>query len=360
MPTLLPLDHEYVLNHCAKYLGRENDDRRHDYGQYTDPDDPRGAICEAWRFPIVDTFRGSPADAGDDRFNAVTFVWPARRQNAPQRVSVIGTFAALYDAIPLKPVVYANGQETGHFAVTVQVPKGELHTYRFIVDDQVVNDPVNPQQTTLDNGQVWSRFFTHLCTQPVSFEEWEQEILGRLTDHILPFRTDEAQNFFNRFYNTADKGAKETQYARAYRLDQPVGVVNYIDKLCAREEAHHLIDYKICLRQIDNVLSAWRPGVPRVLRSREVYLDLYNAMADTSKELVGWDYMAYNNPRYFLQILRRHTYTGAFAHPKYGGNVGAMGWAYLEETCRDQFGNSAFDWRRALELPLGRCGDYFG
>jgi Gluconate 2-dehydrogenase subunit 3 len=360
MPDLLPLDHEYVLNNCTKYLARENADRRHDYGQYTDPNDPRGSFCEAWRFPIVDGFRGSPPGGTDDRFNAVTFVWPARRENAPQSVTVLGTFGALYEAIPLAPVMYANGQETGFRAVTVKVPKGELHYYRFIVDGAVVNDPVNPQQATLDNGQTWSRFFTHLCTQPLSFAEWELEILTRLTDHILPFRTEEAQNFFDRFYTYLDKSAKEMQYTHAYRLDQPVGVVNYIDKLVAKEESHHLLDYKICLRLIDNLLNKWRPGVPRNQRSREVYLDLYMAMADTSKELDGWDYMAYNNPRYFLQILRRHTYTGAFAHPKYGGNVGALGWAYLEETCRDASGKSAFDWRRALELPLGRCADYFG
>lgn len=353
-PLLLPLDSEYVLNQCTKYLARDNTDPRHNYGQYT-ANDPRGTICEAWRFPVVETFRGDTPAEGDTRFNAVTFVWPARKENAPDKVAIVGTFGALYEALPLQKV-----GDSGHFAVTVQVPKGELHYYRFIVDGSVVNDPVNPQQATLDNGQTWSRFFTHLCTQPLSFEEWEIEILGRLTDHILPFRTEEAQNFFDRFYKDSDKGTKETQYARAYRLDQPVGVVNYIDKLLAKEEAHHLIDYRICLRQIDNVLNAWRPGVPRVLRSRELYIDLYNAMANTSQELLGWDYGAYQNPRYFLQLLRRHTYTGAFAHPKYGGNVGAMGWAYLEETARDEFGKSAFDWRRALELPVGRCGDYFG
>lgn len=360
MPQLLPLDHEYVLNHCAKYLARENADRRHDYGQYPAADDPRGSYCEAWRYPIVDSYRGQPPADDDSRFNAVTFVWPARRENAPASVAVVGTFGALYEPVPLQPVIYANGEKTGHFAVTVQVPKGELHTYRFLVDGMVVNDPINSQEMTLDNGQTWSRFFTHLCTQPISFEEWELEILGRLTDHILPFRSEEAQNFLDRFYSYLDSGAKDIQYARAYRLDQPVGVVNYIDKLVAKEEAHHYIDYKICLRLIDNLLNAWRPGVPRVLRSRELYLQLYMAMADQSKELFGWDYMAYQSPRYFLQVLRRHTYTGAFAHPKYGGNVGAMGWAYLEETARDEFGKSAFDWRRALELPLGRCGDYFG
>jgi hypothetical protein len=360
MADLLPLDHEYVLNHCAKYLAREAGEARHNFGQF-DEGDPRGEICEAWRFPVVDGYRGQPAEDGDSRFNAVTFVWPAERGQGPQRVAVIGTFGALYEPVPLAPVLDANGDATGYFAVTVRVPKGELHHYRFLVDGAIVNDRVNPQEATLDNGQVWSRFFTHLCTLPISFEAWELEILGRLTDHILPFRGVAAENFFNRIYNNADSGAKETQYARAYRLDQPVGVVNYIDKLVAKEEAHHYLDYKICLRLIDNLLNAWRPGVPRALRSREVYLALYNAMADQSKELFGWDYGAYQSPRYFLQILRRHTYTGAFSHPKYGGNVGAMGWAYLEETARDATGTkTAFDWRRALELPLGRCGDYFG
>ena len=81
-PLLLPLDPEYVLNQCAKYLARDLNDQRHNYGQY-DGNDPRGAICEAWRFPVVETFRGdTPADA-DTRFNAVTFVWPARKDSAP-------------------------------------------------------------------------------------------------------------------------------------------------------------------------------------------------------------------------------------------------------------------------------------
>ena len=39
----------------------------------------------------------------------------------------------------------------------------------------------------------------------------------------------------------------------------------------------------------------------------------------------------YSDPRKFLYILRRHAVTAAFSHPKYGGNVGTAGWAYLAE-----------------------------
>jgi hypothetical protein len=75
----------------------------------------------------------------------------------------------------------------------------------------------------------------------------------------------------------------------------------------------------------------------------------------------GWDYEAYGNPRFFLQLLRRHAITGAFAHPKYCGNAGASGWAYLEERYRDpQTGATLFNWRQAQEPPLGTSEHYRG
>ena len=83
----------------------------------------------------------------------------------------------------------------------------------------------------------------------------------------------------------------------------------------------------------------------------------------------GWDYSRYSSPRYFLQLLRRHTYTGAFSHPKYGGNAGAAGWAYLAHNLADpitgalasaESQTTAFDWSRALEKPLGRSPEYHG
>ncbi|MBL8292259.1 MAG: hypothetical protein JNN08_10510, partial [Bryobacterales bacterium] len=68
-----------------------------------------------------------------------------------------------------------------------------------------------------------------------------------------------------------------------------------------------------------------------------------------------------------LYLLRRHVVTGAFCHPKYGGNAGAAGWAYLEETYRKPspspgvLGDTFFDWRRSLEPAAGgRNQDYRG
>ena len=54
-PRVVTKDDTYVLNHCTKYLARDNTDPRHDYGQY-DAGDPRARIAEAWRFPIVDSY----------------------------------------------------------------------------------------------------------------------------------------------------------------------------------------------------------------------------------------------------------------------------------------------------------------
>ena len=52
--------------------------------------------------------------------------------------------------------------------------------------------------------------------------------------------------------------------------------------------------------------------------------------------------------------------TGAFVHPRHGGNSGTAGWAYLESRFRDADDKTLFDWRQAMEAPLGRNTDYRG
>jgi len=241
----------------------------------------------------------------------------------------------------------------------VVVPKGETHTYKYIVDGAAVLDPINPQQLMRDNGQIWSRFFTDLCTQPVSLDRRELALLERITNRILPFRTAEGQNFLRRFVEQASAGDRVTQYARAYRLDQPVGAVNYIDNILAREENHHLIDYRICLRLIDRVLRLRNPVTEPAELPDDTFDELYQQMA--SNNVPGWDRGAYAEPAYFLRLLRRHTYTGAFSHPKYGGNTGASGWCYLEGRFTDPAtGQTLFNWRRIMEKPLGDSPDYHG
>jgi Gluconate 2-dehydrogenase subunit 3 len=137
-----------------------------------------------------------------------------------------------------------------------------------------------------------------------------------------------------------------------------VGAVNFIDNILAKEENHHLVDYKLSLKQIDRVLRKRNPFIEPSDMSKELYIDLYNEMA--TNKVDGWNYDQYSSPLYFLQLLRRHTYTGAFSHPKYGGNVGASGWAYLSERYRDAEGQTLFDWQKAIEQPLGTNNDYRG
>jgi hypothetical protein len=350
---LLEKDDQDILNLCAKFLARDNTDPRHNFGQYP-LGDLRGRICESWRFPIVDSYSDGVDFETSYAFNEVTFVFMHLGTIAPQSVGVIGTFANLYEPIPLRHLA-----DTPYYTVTVVVPKGEVHTYKFMVDGQAMLDPINPQRAVLDNGKAWSRFFTQLCSQPLSFERWELAILGRFTAHILPFQTAEGENFLQRFYTSVDQQEKSTQYAHAYRLDQSVGVVNFIDKVVAKEENHHLLDYKVCLRLIDRLLRQRNPFVEPDLMTKEMYIQLYQEMQ--TNNVSGWDYQQYNSPRYFLQLLRRHTFTGAFSHPKYGGNVGAAAWAYLEERYRNpESGQSLFDWRRIMEKPLGKSLDYHG
>jgi len=278
-------------------------------------------------------------------------------------VSVVGTFGDLHTPVPLRRV-----EGTKYWTVSVAVPKGEVHRYKFLADGRAILDPVNPQRAATPEGGEWSRFFTQFCTVIISFEDWEVALLQRLTDHILPFRTTEGQRFLDLYYNYLDRQAKDTQYARTYRLDQPVGAVSFIDKIVAREEAHRLVDYKICLELIDRLLRQRNPyEEPRTISST-FYAELYDQMAGGGA-ISGWDYGRYNDPRFFLQLLRRHTYTGAFSHPKYGGNAGAAGWAYLAANLRDpQTGQlpaavpqaAYFDWAHGLEKPLGRNPEYHG
>jgi hypothetical protein len=340
LPKVVYKEDQYVLNHCTKYLSRD-----------------QGEISDAWRFPILDSYSDGVNFLDCYQHNEVTFVYDGRPGGAPREVAVLGTFASLYSPIPLKPVEFL-GQETGLWSATVIVSKGQIHTYKFLVDGQIVLDPINPQQTTLENGATWSRFFTHNCTQPINFERWEYSILFRLTEHILPFRTKEGQEFLKRHYFDLDRKTKETQFTHAYRLDNSVGVINYIDNILAREENHRLLDYKLCLHQIDRVLRRRNPYVEPEVMTREMYVELYEQMATNAVE--GWDYKKYSAPRFFLQLLRRHTLTGAFSHPKYGGNSAAMGWAYLSEKYTDDTGQTLFDWRQAIEAPIGLSREYRG
>ncbi|WNR42700.1 gluconate 2-dehydrogenase subunit 3 family protein [Paenibacillus roseipurpureus] len=341
---------QYVLNHCTKYLARENETPRHNYNMEYSYDDPKAFISENWRFPIVDS-------SNVPNNNAVTFVYAAPTTYPAWKVSVVGTFSDLFDGVPLKQIVFG-GEPTRYYACSVLVPMGEVHTYKFNVNGQFKLDPINPQMTTLGNAQTWSRFFTQFCTTPISFQPWERKILDRFAEHILPFRTEEGSKFLQNYYNYLDRGTKEREYHEVYQLDEQVGVSNFIDKLVAKEEFHRLQDYRICLSIIDGVLRKRRPGQEPTAMSREVYVDLYNEMAQGNVD--GWDYARYGDPKFFLQLVRRHTIIGAFAHPKYGGNIGAAGWSFLSETFCDQAGNLVFDWQRAIEKPLGHNNDYVG
>lgn len=353
---ILDRDDQYILGHCTKYLARDNRDYRHNLGQYAG-DDPRGRLCEAWRFPIIDSFSDESNVQDPYAANQVTFVYEIDLASPPASVAVIGSFAGFYESIPLTPVTFL-GEATKYLAVTIVVPKSEVHIYKYLVDGQLLLDPINPQRTTIDNGHEWSRFFTELCTDPLSFEGWEADLLNRLTSHILPFHTHEGERFLKDYYYYLDAQTKETQYPHAYRFDDTVGEANFIDKLLAREESHHLQDYKTCLAQIDHILRQRNPFIEPCKVSSELYAELYTEMA--TDQVAGWDYSQYASPRYFLELLRRHTYTGAFSHPRYGGNAGGSGWAYLGERYRDESGNTLFDWRRVMELPFGSCQDYHG
>lgn len=330
MTSIIEMDDEYYLNYCAKFLSRK-----------------QASASALWQFPIVDSYDN------DKRVNNVSFIFQgdATANGAVGSVGIIGTFSNLHTPILLRPIQYM-GESTPYYGVTVTIPYVEVHRYLFVVNGEVLLDPINPQTVTLDNKQTWSRFFTHYCSTPLSFEEWELRIVYRLLDHMLPFHTEESERFIKHYYDGLDNTAKYASKEGFYRLDDSVGEVNFIDKLLAKEERHHLIDYKICIKEIDRLMRQRNPFTESHDIPKAFYSGLYDEMA--SGQVPGWDYGAYNNPLYFLRILRRHAVLGAFSHPQYGGNSGGAGWAFLVNRYRDANGDSLFNWREALEPPLGR------
>ncbi|NUT49531.1 MAG: hypothetical protein HOV94_19820 [Saccharothrix sp.] len=331
MPVVqVPRDDQYVLNHTTRFLARD-----------------AGEVSEPFHLPVVDThWDGSSAEASY-RFNDVTF---AHRDDRAAEVGVVGTFGDLHSPVPLRQVRFLD-EPTGLWAVTVRVGKGQVHRYLFVVDGRPVLDPVNPQRLRSDNGQEWSRFFTHGCATPISFDRWELRLLERLVTQVLPFQLAENRRFLADFYQGLTRSERDRRFPLAFLMDESVGVVNFIDKLLAREERHNLDDYKTCLRLVDEVLRARFPDREPAELGRQAFMDLYDQLAANS--VPGWDTGRYGEPRHFLVLLRRHAMTGAFAHPKHGGNQGAAAWAYLAE-------RFAFDWRAAIEAPLGRNTDYRG
>lgn len=352
--TVVDRDDGYVLNACTRFLARSEVSRRHDFGQYH-PDDPRAVVCEAWRFPIVDSYFDD-GDASSYQFNAVTFVYDGRSRH-PESVRLVASFCDLYDPIPMRPVRFL-GEETGFWVVSLRVRKGQLHRYLFGVDGIWETDSVNPQFTRGDNGRTWSRFFTESCQVPLFFSARERAVLGRLVAHLLPFRLPENSRFVREVYSLLDRAMREQQFPLAYKVDEEVGVVNYIDKVLSRSEQHNADDYRTCLGIIDGLLRSRYGGLDPIDLSPEAYADLYGQMERNA--VPGWDTSRYGDPHYFLLLLRRHAMTGAFAHPRWGGNSGTAGWMYLETRFRDSSDKTLFDWRRAIEAPLGHSTDYRG
>jgi hypothetical protein len=341
---------DYVLSNCAKFLARDFGEPRH-AERPEDEGTLRAHIAEAWRFPLVDTWADGEHFVETYGLNSVTFVHPAIGGiPLPATVSVVGTFT---DApVPLRRI-----GDTPYHAVTVVLPKGVVHRYRFVADGVEGPDPVNPQQVPVDAAG-WSRFFTQLCTEPLVLDDGQRALLARLTRYVLPFDTTEGEAVIGAHLDAVAADPTRRGLTDPHRSDDPLGLVNFIDKVLAREEAHRVLDYTLCLDQIARVLADRAPGVAPADLGDEVLDRLYAEM--DGDDVAGWDHGAYGQPSFFCKVLRRHTYQAAFAHPKYGGNAGGAGWAWLEHRFTDGNGHTLFDWRRVMEQPLGTSPDYRG
>jgi len=214
--VVIDKDDQYVLNHCTRYLARDDHGPRHDFGQF-EPGDPRAQISEAWRYPIVDSYYDGDSMETSYAFNSITFVHDARRTPATD-VAVTGSFTELHQPVALREVAFL-GEPSGIWALTVRVPKGQLHTYKLRIDGAWQIDPINPQVVTLDNGREWSRFFTEACQIPLTLARRERDLLGRIVSHLLPFRSGQNSKFIRGLYESLDRRERERQFPLAYCLD---------------------------------------------------------------------------------------------------------------------------------------------
>lgn len=363
---------EYLINLFTRFLARDNQDLRHSYFDL-EKELMRARVSDAWRFPIIDAHEpNSRAEIESGvyaTFNDVTFVLKEPSDGTHfNSVELVTTAGSINQPIEMKRV-----NDSLYHAVTLKIGRGQRHRYRFLVDGSSVVDPINPQTFQHSDGSVWSSFFTWEYQETVVLERWEFTLVDRLVRQILPFEDEQARIFLER-------GAATAQIPNLHRLDVSVGAANYIDKILAREERHHLPGYRACLDMIAEVLRRRFPGIavekipsdgnrsPDDQRPAVGYNKLYQDMSSRASwgDLVadGWDLNRYDNPTYFVNLLRRHAWTGAFCHPKYGGNFGAMTWAYLADSYRvtdpDLPATTAFDWQRTIERPYGQSAEYLG
>jgi gluconate 2-dehydrogenase gamma chain len=106
------------------------------------------------------------------------------------------------------------------------------------------------------------------------------------------------------------------------------GVVNFVDKALAHEDAALVPVYQAGLAGIDAVATK-RFGTPFVAlapaEQDEVLLALERTLAGTGADVDGWPKGAIG-PNDFFTAVRAHTVFGFLSDPVYGGNRDHVGW----------------------------------
>ena len=330
---VLPTDDQLVLNYSSKIITTVENNNK---SAQNDP-----------AFPVI-----IPFFSDKHKYNEVTFIYflDDHNRNNDNTTFIVGNFDHLYMSFQLTPV-YFQKEKTKFYAITLKLPVARLFRYRFKKDNIFFNDPLNPFTITTDNGLKWSAFHTENYRAPLCFEEWEQKLLNRFISYILPIHTDEFKTFVKYHSGKFDNETKSL----VSRLDYDLGVTNFIDKLLARHEPHHLIRYKKCLLEMKRLLLNKNKAQEPEHMDDNCYEWLYSAMQTPNSE--HWQLKEIKSID-FLKTFRRHIITGALSHPRHGGNTNAIGWKFLESMLSDEKGDTYFDWRRALEKPLGINQDY--
>lgn len=337
----IPLDHQHILNLSNKIIGKSN-----------------------IAFPVVETYyttatnneKNNAEKSREKRYSRVTFVYSASLTNKKKQNSIylIGNFDALYKKKKMHQVFF-DESPTRFWAITLKLPTNHLYKYRFLVNNSFIIDPLNTLAKDSDNNIKWSLFFTDYYKTAVILEKWELEILQRLTAYILPFKTNEFTTFVNQQQSQFNNSTK-TQISQ---LNYDVGCVNFIDKLIAKDEPQHIITYKICLKEIKRVLVMLNSFQEPKNMDDTFYQRIYQIM--NKKDFTIWNKDIYEDPSYFLKVLRRHIITATFSHPKHGGNTNALGWQFLDSVLSDgKHENAGYDWQQAMEKPLGTNQEYIG
>ncbi len=239
-------------------------------------------VCEAWRFPVVDSHYDGVSVESSYAYNDVTFVYDGAGLPT-ESVEVVGSFGDLFAPVPRAqcdssvrtPASTRDAESAQGAGAHLQV-RGRRALPARSGEPAAIGCR---QRTTLVA-------VFHRCLPGATGAEPPGARGARQAGHtpasVPPGREPAV---YPGGLHKLDRAGRGEEFPLGYRLDEEVGTVNYIDKVLARPpEQHNADDYHTCLPIIDGLLRARAGGKDPLQLPIEDYAQLYGEMATDQVE----------------------------------------------------------------------------